>query len=117
MRTATSDVRIGTTSIKAGQAIVGQISSANHDETLFADPEVFDIRRKPNRHFGLGQGIHFCIGAPLARLEGKIAIQSLLQRFPDLQRTGEEPVRLSIGPAGLLQGAKRFPIAFTAEPR
>jgi cytochrome P450 len=117
MRMATSDVRIGTTSIKAGQAILGQISSAHHDETVFADPEVFNIQRKPTRHFGFGQGIHFCIGAPLARLEGKIAIQSLLQRFPDLRRTSDEPVRLSMGPAGLLQGAKRFPIVFTAEPR
>jgi len=59
-----------------------------------------------------GQGIHFCMGAPLARLEGRIAIQSLLQRFPDLQRAGE--VRLSLGPAGIFQGTKHFPIAFTA---
>lgn len=117
LRVATSDVLIGTTSIKAGQAVFVQISSAHHDETVFADPEVFDIRRRPNRHLGFGQGVHFCMGAPLARLEGKIAIQSLLQRFPDLQRTGEVPVRLSLGPAGLFQGTKHFPIAFTAAAR
>jgi cytochrome P450 len=115
LRTATSDVLIGTTPIKAGQALLVQISSAHHDETVFADPEVLDIRRKSNRHLGFGQGIHFCLGAPLARLEGKIAIQSLLQRFPDLQRTGEVPVRLSLGLAGVFQGTKHFPIAFTAE--
>ena len=114
LRTTTSDVRIGTTLIKAGQPILVQISSAHHDETVFADPAVFDIRRAPNRHLGLGQGIHFCMGAPLARLESKIAIQSLLQRFPDLQRAGE--VQLSLGPAGIFQGTKHFPLVFTAEP-
>ena len=117
LRTPTSDMRNGTTPIKAGQALLLQISSAHHDETVFADPEVFDIQRKPNRHLGFGQGIHFCLGAPLARLESKIAIQSLLQRFPDLRRTGEVPVRLSLGPAGFFQGTKQFPIAFTAEAR
>lgn len=117
LRTTTSDVRIGTTTIQAGQTLIVQISSAHHDETVFADPEVFDIRRKPNRHLGFGQGIHFCLGAPLARLESKIAIQSLLQRFPDLHPTGEVPVRLTVGPAGFFQGAKQFPLAFTAEVR
>lgn len=117
LRTTTSDVRIGTTLIQAGQALHLQIASAHHDEAVFADPEVFDIRRKPNRHLGFGQGIHFCLGAPLARLEARIAIQSLLQRFPDLRRTGDVPVRLSLGPAGILQGTKRFPVTFTAEAR
>lgn len=117
LRTTTSDVRIGTTAIQAGQVLIVQISSAHHDETVFADPEVFDIRRKPNRHLGFGQGIHFCLGAPLARLESRIAIQSLLQRFPDLHPTGEVPVRLSVGPAGFFQGTRQFPLAFTAEVR
>lgn len=117
LRTTTSDVRIGTATIPAGQALIVQISSAHHDETVFADPEVFDIRRRPNRHLGLGQGIHFCLGAPLARLEGRIAIQSLLQRFPDLRQAGEAPVRLTVGPAGFFQGTKQFPLAFTAEVR
>jgi cytochrome P450 len=117
LRTTTSDVVIGTTPIQAGQVLIVQIASAHHDETAFADPEVFDIRRRPNRHLGFGQGIHFCLGAPLARLEGRIAIQSLLQRFPDLRPTGEAPVRLTVGPAGFFQGTKQFPLAFTAEPR
>ncbi len=117
LRTTTSDVRIGTTTIPAGQALIVQIASAHHDETVFADPEVFDIRRTPNRHLAFGQGIHFCLGAPLARLESKIAIRSLLQRFPDLRRTGEAPVRLTVGPAGIFQGTKQFALAFTAEAR
>jgi cytochrome P450 len=117
LRTTTSDVQIGSTRIKAGQALLVQIASAHHDETVFANPEVFDIRRKPNRHLGFGQGIHFCLGAPLARLEARIAIQCLLQRFPDLRRAGALPVRLSLGPAGIFQGTKQLPIAFTAEAR
>ena len=117
LRTTTSDVVIGATPIPARQALIVQIASANHDETAFADPEVFDIRRRPNRHLGFGQGIHFCLGAPLARLEGRIAIQSVLQRFPDLRPAGDAPVRLTVGAAGFFQGTKQFPIAFTAEAR
>jgi cytochrome P450 len=117
LRTTVSDVVVGTTAIKAGQALFLQLAAAHHDETVFADPEVFDIRRKPNRHLGLGQGIHFCLGAPLARLEARIAIQSVLQRFPDLRRTGDVPVRLSLGPAGIFQGTKQFPVAFTRSAR
>jgi cytochrome P450 len=117
LRVATSDVLIGATSIKAGEAILLQISSTHHDDAVFSDPEVFDIRRTPNRHLGFGQGIHFCMGAPLARMEGRVAIQSLLQRFPDLQQTGELPVRLTLGAAGLFQGTKQLPIAFTPEAR
>jgi cytochrome P450 len=114
LRVTTSDVQIGTTPIKAGQALFLQLAAAHHDEAVFADPEVFDIRRKPNRHLGLGHGVHFCLGAPLARLESRIAIQSVLQRFPDLRRTGDVPVRLTLGPAGIFQGTKQFPVAFTA---
>lgn len=113
LRVTTANVQIGTTPIEAGQALFLQLAAAHHDETVFADPEVFDIRRKPNRHLGLGHGIHFCLGAPLARLEARIAIQSVLQRFPDLRRTGDVPVRLTLGPAGIFQGTKQFPVAFT----
>jgi cytochrome P450 len=117
LRMTTSNVQIGTTPIEAGQALFLQLAAAHHDEAVFADPEVFDIRRKPNRHLGFGHGIHFCLGAPLARLEARIAIQSVLQRFPDLRRTGDVPVRLTLGPAGIFQGTKQFPVAFTAEAR
>jgi cytochrome P450 PksS len=61
------------------------IGSANHDETQFGDPDTLDLRRDPNRHVAFGQGIHFCIGAPLARLEGKIALLTLFRRFPNVR--------------------------------
>ena len=59
--------------------------SANHDESIFTDPERFNITRKNLRHLSFGYGIHFCLGAPLARLEGQMALRILLERFKDLQ--------------------------------
>ncbi|MNI17995.1 Cytochrome P450 [compost metagenome] len=69
-----------------GQMVNIWIGSANHDEEIFENPEVFDIRRNPNSHLAFGHGIHFCLGAQLARLESKIAIETLFERFPDFHR-------------------------------
>jgi cytochrome P450 len=71
--------------IKKGQKIILFLGSANHDESVFTDPERFDITRKNLRHMAFGTGIHFCLGAPLARLEGQIALRILLERFDNLQ--------------------------------
>ena len=71
--------------IEKGQGLVLYLGSANHDESVFTDPERFNITRKNLRHLGFGNGIHFCLGAPLARLEGQIALRIILERFKDLQ--------------------------------
>ena len=71
--------------IKKGQKIILFLGSANHDESVFTDPERFDITRRNLRHMAFGTGIHFCLGAPLARLEGQIALRTLLERFDNLQ--------------------------------
>jgi len=71
--------------IKKGQKIILFLGSANHDESVFTDSERFDITRKNLRHMAFGTGIHFCLGAPLARLEGQIALRILLERFNNLQ--------------------------------
>lgn len=71
--------------IPAGSVVTAWLLSANHDERAFPDPERFDIERKPNRQVAFGHGIHFCLGAPLARLEGRIALELLVQRFPRLR--------------------------------
>lgn len=74
---------------EVGQEVVVWIGSANHDERVFAQPEQFDIRRGPNPHLAFGQGIHFCLGASLARLEAKFALTVLLQRIKGLQQEAD----------------------------
>jgi cytochrome P450 len=85
LRVATADLELGGVRIRKGDAVVAMNSSANYDERRFADPARFDITRRDNPHLGFGYGIHFCIGAPLARLEGQIALAALLDRFPYLR--------------------------------
>ncbi len=80
-RVTNVDVEVAGTLIPAESRMVVWIGSANHDESQFPDPERFDITREPNRHLAFGQGIHYCLGAPLARLEAVIALRSLLERL------------------------------------
>jgi cytochrome P450 len=70
--------------LRRGEQIVALLASDNHDGGQFPDPDVFDITRAPNRHIAFGTGIHTCLGATLARLEGEIAFATLLSRMPDL---------------------------------
>ncbi len=70
--------------IEAGTLVVVLLAAANRDPSIFERPEVFDLARDPNEHLAFGYGIHFCIGAPLARLEASTAISSVLERFPQL---------------------------------
>lgn len=91
-RTATADTEIGGVEIKEGQKIVSLLGSANRDEDVFADSDRMDLTRNPNPHIGFGAGIHFCLGAPLARLEMSISLPELFKRFPQLELT-DTPVR------------------------
>lgn len=83
-RIATEDVELAGQPIRKGQMILQMIGSANRDPAHFAQPEKLDINRHPSRHLGLGIGIHFCLGAPLARMEVSAALQHLSRRFPNL---------------------------------
>jgi pimeloyl-[acyl-carrier protein] synthase len=83
--------RIGDVTIEPGETIFFLLGAANRDPAAFADPERFDIGRTPNHHLGFGAGIHFCIGAPLARLEARTALNRLLARFPVLMCVDETP--------------------------
>jgi cytochrome P450 len=65
--------------------VIPLLGAANHDPAVFERPEEFDIARSPNRHLGFGQGIHYCLGAPLARMETRIALKNLLERSPELR--------------------------------
>jgi cytochrome P450 len=91
-RLATHDVRVGETDIPAGAVVTPWVAAANRDGRVFADPNRFDIHRTPNPHLTFGHGIHFCIGAPLARLEAKIALGILLQRYRDIAVATNAPV-------------------------
>ena len=84
-RTATEDLELGGVAIKEGQKIVSLLGSANRDEAVFEDADSMNLLRDPNPHIGFGAGIHFCIGAPLARLEMGISLPELFKRFPQLQ--------------------------------
>src|SRR5262245_14119667 len=84
-RFTTRQVEIEGQSLPEKQVVILWLLSANHDERRFPDPERFDIHREPNEQLAFGHGIHFCLGAPLARLEGKIAVDRLLTRFADIR--------------------------------
>jgi cytochrome P450 len=85
-RFAAADVAIEGTTIPKGEMVLVGLASANHDPARFANPDEFDITREDaNRHIAFGKGIHVCVGAPLARLEGQIALNTLFTRFPDMR--------------------------------
>ncbi len=83
-RVAFEDIDFGDAVIPRGEAVMVALLAANRDPAVFPEPNRFDITRQPNRHIAFGSGIHYCVGAPLARLEGQIAIRSLVKRFPRL---------------------------------
>ena len=88
-RTATADTELGGVMIIAGQKIAALIGSANRDESVFSEPETMDLTRDPNPHLGFGAGIHFCLGAPLARLELSVSLPALWEKYPTMHLAGE----------------------------
>jgi cytochrome P450 len=110
-RTATADgVRLGGHEFKAGEKLVLWYASANRDETVFVDPDRFDVTRDPNPHVGFGgPGPHFCLGAHLARREVGVMFRELLTRLPDIHATAE-PDRLR---SNFVNGIKHLPCEFT----
>ena len=109
-RYAGEDITIGDVAIPRGGMVLGVLGSANRDERQFADPDRLDITREPNRHLAFGHGIHFCLGSPLARMEGQIAIATLLQRVPNL-RLKNAPETLRWRKELFLRGLEQLPIA------
>ncbi len=87
---AAEDVTLHGVTIPKGSTVMPLLGAANHDRAVFDNPDVFDISRTPNKHLGFGMGIHYCLGAPLARIEVKIALTNLLNRNPNL-RLAMEP--------------------------
>lgn len=91
-RTATTDTELGGVKIEKGQKIAALIGSANRDSSVFEKADEMDLTRDPNPHIGFGAGIHFCLGAPLARLEMSVSLPALWEKYPNMQLSGT-PVR------------------------
>jgi cytochrome P450 len=105
-RTAVRQVQLSGATIEPGQIITAWISAANRDPGIFLDPDRFDIRRSPNRHLSFGHGTHFCLGAPLARLEMRTAMEVLLEQFGHtLDFDHEAPPRYRFGMVNQLANA------------
>jgi len=111
MRLASEDILINGIKIKKGEGVLTIFSSANQDESKFDDSLRFDITRKNNKHLAFGYGIHFCIGAPLARLECEIAISTILNRLPNIKL---DPTANSLEwrTSNIIRGLKKFPVTF-----
>jgi len=107
-RQAMQDVEIAGTALPAGSFVMVMFGSANRDENKFPAPDRFDILRNTEGQVGFGFGIHFCLGAPLARLETKLALEGLLARFPRLTRT-DEPFTRIVNP--FFRGLTALPLA------
>ncbi|MBA3945076.1 MAG: cytochrome P450 [Herpetosiphonaceae bacterium] len=111
-RVAAQDTLIGDQQIPAGSFMVSWIGSGNHDEAQFPEPETFKLDRQPNRHLAFGQGVHFCLGAPLARLEARIALDLLLDRFESIERV-PDTVLVPL-PSSIVYGVESLPVTFEA---
>ena len=105
-RTAVRDAEIGGVTVPSGQKIAALLGSANRDPAAFADPDRFDVGRSDNPHIGFGAGIHYCLGAPLARVELQVSLATLLRRFPRLALAGD-PVRR---PEFVSRGLRTLPV-------
>ncbi len=112
-RTTTEDTEVGGVLIADGAAVIPLYASANRDERKFPDPDRFDVTRNAQGHVAFGYGVHFCLGAPLARLEARAALEQVLLRLPNLRRAGDHVERIS---SPFLRGLKSLPLAFEPSP-
>ena len=109
MRTATEDAVVGDTNIRAGESVLLSYPSANRDERVFDNPNTFDITRSPNKHLSFGFGVHYCLGAMLARMELKAFFAELIPRLDNIELNGEPALMKTIFVGGL----KRLPVKYS----
>jgi cytochrome P450 len=91
-RLTRTDTEVGGVRIPAGQVVMPWLAAANRDQRVFPEPDRFDVHRTPNPHLTFGHGIHFCLGAPLARLEARVALRLVLERYRDIEVAGDDQV-------------------------
>jgi pimeloyl-[acyl-carrier protein] synthase len=108
-RIAYSDITVGGTTIKSGQAVTMLIGACNRDPRVFAHPERMDIQREKFKHFSFGAGIHFCLGSELARNEARIAVATLLRKYPDMRLQEDQ---MSYRSPFALRGLDRLPVVY-----
>jgi len=108
-RTTMREVEVGDVTVPADQMLLCWVAAANRDERVFRDPDTFDPLRAENPHLAFGRGIHFCIGAPLARLEGRVALDILLDRYPVLRTIPGEPPKFQVNPN--MTGVRELPLS------
>lgn len=111
-RFATEPLTLGGQDIAAGDPVLVVLAAADRDPERFGDPDTLDLARRDNQHLGYGHGIHYCLGAPLARLEGRTALAMLLNRLPDL-RLAVEPTDLRWRGGLIMRGLRTLPVEFT----
>ena len=110
-RWASEDISIHGKVIRKGEMVYASLIGANTDPRQFQHPEELDVARQENQHLAFGKGIHYCLGAPLARLEGQIAFATLLQRLPNL-RLASDPAQLTWNNNFMLRGLRSLPVTF-----
>jgi cytochrome P450 len=108
-RVAKEDVTLGSKTIRKGQFVFLFLAAANRDPAHFPEPDRLDVTRPPHKHLAFGLGHHFCLGAPLARLEAQIAFATLLRRLPNLRLAGDN---LEYRDNFNLRSLKALPVAF-----
>ena len=112
LRIATEDMEIGGTPIPRGSMVQVCIGAADRDPEVFPDPDRLDITRADNRHLAFGHGIHFCLGAPLARLEGQIAFSTLLTRLPGIALENPDDALAWRVSGSIVRGLTKLPVRF-----
>lgn len=112
VRISLKDSELSGHKIAAGQSILAWIGSANRDEAIFTDADRFDIARSPNRHIAFGHGIHYCLGAPLARLESKVALQLLAERYSGVRISVSDDKLVPIK-NDIVGGVRHLPVEFS----
>ncbi|MFC4498591.1 MULTISPECIES: cytochrome P450 family protein [Streptomyces] len=113
-RYATEALEIGGESIGKGDPVLVVLAAADRDPERFAEPDTLDLSRRDNQHLGYGHGIHYCLGAPLARLEGRTALETLFRRLPDLQ-LAVDPADLRWRGGLIMRGLRTLPVEFAPE--
>jgi cytochrome P450 len=103
---------LGGQAVKAGERVTMILAAANRDPAVFSEPDRLDLARQENRHMAFGQGIHFCLGAPLARVEAEEVLKAVSRRLPDLRLDFAKGAQPEYRPSVVFRGLNELPVAW-----